>query len=657
MKPLSFAEDGLIFSRRRKIVDEGLEIADSSQGVASNSPQGHAFDLPQGPASDSPQGHAFDSPQGPASDSPQGHAFDSPQGPASDSPQGPASESIEEEQLVHRTRHQAMVRESVESNLQSSEDLDSHRLSRSVELSSSPPLMRHLDDFERRAPFLSMEPPGYMQMPLSSSLPPHGPRYMNLPRPSPPPSSFSSYPRGYIEPPRRFPSSSEPIRPWEGNSDRETQTPDAEEEVDAGEGEWPIVRPKGSCDYPKALQNSLVVTAAATYHHAREVAHALAESLGQDSWRIVAANCLWSMPSHVLQLLTTGNLSSAYWDRSRGYNHIQDVFVPVSDWMKEASSDAPVIYAVLVTNRRDGGKSPTPAELQQVIVQMRRYARTEPDFINESLAIDNAFRRNGSKSTRIEVASGRAFWLCKRVGGRRVRVGGRTEIIIQFCDALEKRLGKLTAAEQKLPLTHALLYIGYALNFNLRRTEHEKGESNFLMHLVVCVCQTLFPGRYELDAYPVCFLAVETEVKCAELSLALIADSFASTGGGFNIATPGGSNASAANFGAEFWMKRLDFRLNMSYWKTNRAAESRILEEMWGKKANGDGTPAPSTQQATLLSAKEELEAAEIKVHNSEVKLLAGIAIVVEQLKAEEGWRLADKRSIKRIAAFTEKEE
>jgi hypothetical protein len=320
------------------------------------------------------------------------------------------------------------------------------------------------------------------------------------------------------------------------------------------------------------------------------------------AFRLVGSNVLWSMPPRVVQALAGDNLA---WQAMYVDNELRDLFDEESEWMLESSSAAPVIYMLALVD--DMGQSPSSANLRQVIAMLRQYISHDPQDDHVVLKVDNALR--GGRSSRSFVELGHHGYLGKTQDGGHGIVNGREAVVRQFCDALEKRLNALDrVVSAQIPLRRPLMYIGYAFSYAKRMASHKRGDSSFLMQLVRSVARVLWGTEYDIEAFPICFLAEEDEVRLAELILTQIADSFSWTGGGFNAHPPGINNSSAELGGVaaedvrEFWQAREQFRRNQGFWDAAREAETSELERRC------DATEAPEENLTGSMPASQGYE-------------------------------------------------
>ncbi|KAF1976612.1 hypothetical protein BU23DRAFT_628298 [Bimuria novae-zelandiae CBS 107.79] len=135
----------------------------------------------------------------------------------------------------------------------------------------------------------------------------------------------------------------------------------------------------------------------------------------------------------------------------------------------------------------------------------------------------------------------------------------------------------------------------------------------------------LLPGRFTLEAWPICFMAADDEVKCAEMLLALMTDTFASTGG-FNLTSPdlhpGGLELPEA-----FWKERVAFRKRMGFTSQNRTDQAESIASAVNGYHQGvpyDLNRPQSTPHEKLARAERALaviEAALEEVHQKRAAL------------------------------------
>jgi hypothetical protein len=314
--------------------------------------------------------------------------------------------------------------------------------------------------------------------------------------------------------------------------------------------------------------------------------------------------------------------------RARTEDSLVDLFHQDSDWMCESTIQAPNIYVLILAN--EDGCSLAASQLRKVIEVLRKYISNDHRDIDEVTAVDNAL--NAGRSSRRQVEQGFQHFLQKTKHGRRTMVRGRQDIVEQFCEALERRIDTtVLAGMEDVPLTRPLMYIGYALHFASRMEDHDHGEPSFLMQLVRSVSRYLYGGDFELQSYPICFLAEEYEVRLTELLLTQLANSFSWTGGGFNIHPPGMNNSSAdlrdweVGAAKDFWQQRRAFRSDQGFWHAARMTEQHDLEERTraaeAPRAGLSGSLPPSQghyghQQDTVESLERLVQQEQVKSRN-----------------------------------------
>lgn len=359
-----------------------------------------------------------------------------------------------------------------------------------------------------------------------------------------------------------------------GKVDRSTQTPiynEVEPEADVVQ----VFMPRTRVHYAAALKKDLILAIELSWRHVQGIDARARSSISRDSWIENSLNLLSSMPPQMLDLVISGNLAGALWgEATPELRRFQDYMGPNNDWMLQSLKDAPVIYAVSLVSRDDGGAAPTVRELREVCRYLEDYASRKPSAVQ----VDNAFRSpSGGRSTLFDIREGRQRFFCRIENGERRPVRGRDSIVYTFVDALEKRLSK--EADDNKQIMPPLQYIGYAFNYSKRQEQHSRGQTGFLMHLVNSICQVLWDGRYNLEPYPICYLARKEEAKCAEMLLSLMTNSFHQNGGGFNVAMLGDSNASVGMRQAlhgeveDFWEDKQAFRDSQPW---TREANERI---------------------------------------------------------------------------------
>ncbi|KAF1959039.1 hypothetical protein CC80DRAFT_490019 [Byssothecium circinans] len=410
--------------------------------------------------------------------------------------------------------------------------------------------------------------------------------------------------------------------------------------VELDEEPPPVVLPKGVFRYDKAWQQNSLMVVMLAWQHLKQLGHKLCIDLRESDWRLLCLSILHSMPIGVKHTLMRGSVDTHF--RSDAFqSRLERPTSRPSHWMRESKKDAPMIYAISLTD--ENGRSPTSNELRQIIPVARRYAQVGLDFVDDAVEIDNILRENADKrSTRDHLMADLPFFLTRTENNIRRRVQGRIDTLLRFCDELERRLNKVPVEAQDLPWYRALLYIGYAFNFANRQKQHASGSTNWLMHLVHSICFWLFGAKYSLKNSPICFMAEHAEVKVAETLLTLVSDSFARSGGGFNIAMPGLSNAGAdmtdktTDFVNNFWSQRVDFRVKMEYWNTdevNAEVKAIIASAEPDQPASLD---VPNTQRGLLSTAKARIETVTAEVFRLTNALLAEDAEVVRELKSLE---------------------
>jgi len=345
--------------------------------------------------------------------------------------------------------------------------------------------------------------------------------------------------------------------------------------------------------YEDALSQGCVAAATLAHTQASNMGSTVTHDIGLCEFRNLSRNILWSMPEQVLRSIVSGNLAVA------AQAELADLFDEESEWSLEGTVDAPAIYVVILADEQ--GLSPRPSELRQVVETLRRYVSDEHRDRDDVMTIDNAL--GGGRSTRQQIEQGHQRFLHKEVDGRRRRIRGRSDVVIQFCDALDERLHTIERAGWgDVPLERPLMYGGYALRYIYRVRQHDHGDSSFLMQLVRSVCQVLFPEKFNLRPFPVCFLAVDREVTIGELLFTQLANSFSWSGGGFNVHPPGINNSSVAGKGSDFWNERREFRVHMYFWSDAENVEGPILKRRAKEfEASQDYLAEPSEEKFVAM--------------------------------------------------------
>ena len=364
----------------------------------------------------------------------------------------------------------------------------------------------------------------------------------------------------------------------------------------------------GTYLYDKALQDGCVAVAVLAEAHATKL-HLIHKDAAD--WRPICRDVLWSMPRILLVALITGNVARAtVLDPTLRSLFGGDDGFP--GWMQEAEGEAPMVYSIIL-ERNKTGSSPTPNELLGAIGLLRRYVSLQPQY--DALVEDIDGARSPKAATRSRSGVNKHQFLTKLVDGRRKWIQGRIAVVLEFCDAVQKRLEEISPEKRDRPLKRAMQYIGYTFAYRQRQMDHQKGSTAFLMQLTYSVFEVMQPGDFRISAYPLCYLASPKEAKIGETLLMLLGDSFTSTGGGFNYRPPGQNNGSVdtKNWPTErvekFWQERVKFREETGFWDDNRRTDMPLLlmqQELPVRRSSG---PPGNSQQEELRAVRAKADA------------------------------------------------
>ncbi|KAJ4357465.1 uncharacterized protein N0V89_002040 [Didymosphaeria variabile] len=407
--------------------------------------------------------------------------------------------------------------------------------------------------------------------------------------------------------------------------------------VDEDEDDTPRL-PVGRPRYDKAIEHGYIVAVKLAWQQALKDIPSVADQLTEPYWLWYGHSVLLSMQKDVLKAVASGNLAALYWGRDN--DTVRAMFQDDSSWMKQGNVLAPVVYILCLTNKEEGGRAHTPDELRLVIDDLRRYGDIAESM--HTLEVDNAYQR---VSDMTDIRAGKPLFFCKNGNNGRKRTRYKPEDIKSFCDALDVRLGRLSADEMDGPLRRPLQYVGRAQKFIDRQEQHTRGDrSNWLMQLVKHVCNVRCPGQFTLDAFPVCYQVNDDEVACAEMLLALIANSWVTTGGGFNRAAPGllGSGVYHEDQSVvdSWWAEQEDFRDLMAFWAANEPAEAAFTEKAIAMNRRGEKYPSAesiSTQDQELATVTEGLARDRAEIERLERDMANEIARVKKELQEELG--------------------
>jgi hypothetical protein len=413
--------------------------------------------------------------------------------------------------------------------------------------------------------------------------------------------------------------------------------------AEAGEDEDEILwLPAGRHRYDKAIGFGYIMAVKLAWQHAIQNEPSVLDMLGEADWTWHGYNVLLSMQKDVLTAVASGNLASLFWGREN--KTVCDMFQAKSAWMKEGEGWAPAVYIMCLVDSKHRGHAHTPDELRLVIDDLRCYGNM--DWLDYTFKVDNAYRPTAS--TMDDIKNGKPNFLSTIGVNGRTRTRYKAEDIKRFCDALEVRLQRLPADEKDIPLRRPLQYIGRANKYVRRQDLHRRGDrSNWLMQLVKHVCHVRWPGRFNLDAFPVSYQAKDSEVACAQMLLALIADSFAATGGGFNRAAPvlskSGISSRDSTLLEGFWDEREDFRDTMGFRVVNKPAQQAFNNEVKAVNARGvkydPSKTFEGTQDIRSRTVNEGLAKDKAEVERLRREWVEKIARLDEQIEQERGGR------------------
>jgi hypothetical protein len=341
-------------------------------------------------------------------------------------------------------------------------------------------------------------------------------------------------------------------------------------------------------DYAAILQqHGYTAVVDAAYGESRKMGHPFLSDNSNTpytkltDWRYNGVQILADTPLVILQSLLDDSLAEKveggdpshhaladYFDQSNYVQFIQrataDSTGPhVNRWVKRHKVQfSPSFYVRILANAN--GQSPTPVQMRKVITRMRQYISGDLGYVDECVAIDNAFRSNRSDATNIR--DRQHYFLEGSVQ--------RVQVILTFCEALEDLLQTHAppgSMAESMPFKYKVKYFGFTTNDSERNKRHDAGRTNWLKALYHSICKAEFHDadnqpEFTWHHYVIGFPVSVDECHLGEEIFCQIGCGYFHTGLGFNIQPAGISIGSAYLTGhtpqnaAQMWKRVLQWR-------------------------------------------------------------------------------------------------
>ncbi|KAF2655417.1 hypothetical protein K491DRAFT_692887 [Lophiostoma macrostomum CBS 122681] len=287
--------------------------------------------------------------------------------------------------------------------------------------------------------------------------------------------------------------------------------------------------------------------------------------MDEPTWRMRTVTMLFSMHEEVVKHLIDGNIALAFHKQE---NPVHPLYSS-SPWVERSKGEFPCAYARVFCDTRTG-LSPTPKHLRRVIAALRCYIEVDPDWVDQSLRIDNVNYHTNSRVRDIEQGQ---HWYLSTSGGQ--RISDRCDRVAHFCDALSARLDKLPTADDNHPVAHAFHHIGVTKSFEKRMAQHGalNSGSSWFMSLFQAVCRVILQDEdatWGFEDYVLFFFADMTEVAIGEVLFTILADASHKDGWGFEV-HPAGINVSSTELGDKTAREAHEFWNHCKAWRTSSA--------------------------------------------------------------------------------------
>lgn len=312
---------------------------------------------------------------------------------------------------------------------------------------------------------------------------------------------------------------------------------------------------------PKALLADALLAHALKEEY--EVSNTLGGTVRASVWH-TGKHILFSMEPRVLKGLLEGNLAHQYKNNTEVRDRLDEL------WGNRFTQ--PSIYAQMLADA--DGRSPTIAELRQVIKQLRDYSDVENGNVTVAHAID---RRRHPSWEMADTEDGVRRYFTYNAGAH--EAVNRPDELEEFCQNLEERLQE--HADQDQPFPRLLTEVGYSKQSDRRLKFHrEHKSSNWLMNLTQAVLEVLFPDRFYLWQFVVFYIFTPKMAALAEILITHFAHGYTSTGEGFSTYAAGRSVTSVRDFTPAEWDEFLKDTLENTPIQRNYAAQLDLREAL-----------------------------------------------------------------------------
>ncbi|KAI9689683.1 MAG: hypothetical protein M1820_010083 [Bogoriella megaspora] len=203
----------------------------------------------------------------------------------------------------------------------------------------------------------------------------------------------------------------------------------------------------------------------------------------------------------------------------------EDIGKQLSEIEHETTTCPGIYYQALVD---EFGHSPLPRQLLEMCHLLRKYANDQHQNV---ISVIDAHRTH-RKGIRKPVTQDSQVYL--RCAKEKRIIPSRIHQILDFCDALEKRITSMKNSQRSVPMAGPLVLVGYSTNVKRRQREHQgHRSSNHIMNLAENICQILHGRDFHMDSSVVFPIKNPRHVELAEIVITRITQATTDVGGGF----------------------------------------------------------------------------------------------------------------------------
>jgi hypothetical protein len=303
------------------------------------------------------------------------------------------------------------------------------------------------------------------------------------------------------------------------------------------------------------------------------------------AWRVIGTDLLGDIPLPLLRALLDGTLDAKVKSNDLDdpvAKEMKDYFISESNYwrMRQQGRFAPIHYVRMFTD--SAGSPPSHKQLCLVLDGLKKYVSGDPEHDRYCADIDNTTRTGRTD------AAGIRKGLHHYLGGS----AGRARLLHIFIAAHETYLATIAPADQDKPIPDHLQYVGFTTNIAKRTSDHNYGESSWLMTLFSAVCARLFQRPeggpvFMFETFVVAFPVNSNECHLGEELLCRLCRSYCYNGLGFNIQQGGLSNVESKledfpeRLARTMWDERVVFRNESPVFKNQVLEDVEVYQGRW----------------------------------------------------------------------------